>query len=300
MIPFILKANSLSLFPPNGAAITIDSTHMNFTDVVAAIKSGDYDTAVELASVPTYINRISSGRITIDDNHVNYNGTPITGYLASKMHRMFQEGVPVQHYCAFLDNLMSNPSMVSRNELYLFLEAADLPITEDGCFLAYKAVRHDFKDKHTGSFDNSPGQVLTMPRRAVNDDRNQTCSHGYHAAAFSYAKNFLAGSGDRLMVVKINPADVVSIPADYNNTKLRTCSYTVMWEVEGALDELKNKSFVNTTTNSDDNDIYPDDDNNYDDDYDNYDPTINDDEPEDVAPGKLAGYDAYGRPYYYR
>jgi hypothetical protein len=32
------------------------------------------------------------------------------------------------------------------------------------------------------------------------------------------------------MVVKINPADVVAIPADYNNAKARACKYEVVAE----------------------------------------------------------------------
>jgi hypothetical protein len=32
------------------------------------------------------------------------------------------------------------------------------------------------------------------------------------------------------MIVKINPKDVVAIPADYNNTKGRTCKYEVVAE----------------------------------------------------------------------
>jgi hypothetical protein len=32
------------------------------------------------------------------------------------------------------------------------------------------------------------------------------------------------------MILKINPADVVSIPSDYNNTKGRTCRYEVVGE----------------------------------------------------------------------
>ena len=32
------------------------------------------------------------------------------------------------------------------------------------------------------------------------------------------------------MIVKINPADVVAIPSDYNNTKGRTCRYEVVSE----------------------------------------------------------------------
>jgi len=244
MIPFILKSNSVTMFPPSKAPLTVDASHINFAAVVEAIKAGDFDLAVELGTPKNYLRTVTSGDVTITDDAITYKGTPITGYLANKLLAFFRDGLPVQHYCLFLSNLMANPSMTSRNELYLFLEAADLPITDDGCFLAYKAVRSDFKDKHSGKYDNSPGITHTMPRHDVDDNRNQTCSYGFHAAAYDYARNFMSSKGDKLVAVKINPADVVSVPADYNNQKLRTCKYTILFEVPDASDVFKDRHYV--------------------------------------------------------
>ena len=241
MYPFIIKSNSLSLFPAGQAPILIDSEHVNYQAVVEALRSRDFDLALELASVKTYFGSISGGHVTVDERGVFYKGNELTSYLADKLHQFFKEGLPVKHYCEFLSNLMSNPSMTSRKELYLFLEAADLPVTEDGCFLAYKAVRGDFRDKHTGKFDNSPGTTHAMDRADVDDNRDETCSYGFHAAAYEYAKRFMS-SGDKLVAVKINPAHVVSVPSDYNNQKLRTCAYTVMFEIPEAADIFKGQA----------------------------------------------------------
>ena len=242
MIPFILKSNSVSLFPPANAPVVIDASHINFHAVVDAIKAGNFDEALELASVQTFMSKVSKGAVEVGADGVTYQGQPITGYLADKMVVFFNEGLPVEHYCTFLDNLMGNPSMTSRKELFMFLEAADLPITPDGCFLAYKAVRGDFKDKHSGNFDNSPGKSHIMARHGVDDDRNVTCSYGFHAAAYEYARNFMS-QGDRMVAVKINPADVVSVPSDYANQKLRCCRYEVVFEVPDAADIFKGQSY---------------------------------------------------------
>lgn len=246
MVPFILKSDSLSMFPAGEAPVVIDVSHMNFKVVVDAIKAGDFETAIALATVKGFIETKTQGLVTINDQGVTYRGLPITGYLTEKMLTFFREGLPVEHYCKFLANLMDNPSMVSRNELYLFLEAADLPITEDGCFLAYKAVRPSFMDKHSGKFRNAPGDILSMPRHDVDDDRNRTCSFGFHAAAYEYAKGFMS-HGDKLVAVKINPADVVSVPSDYKNQKLRTCRYEVSFEVPDAGDVLKDRHYYDTS-----------------------------------------------------
>ena len=241
MIPFILKSNSVSLFPPANAPVVIDASHINFHAVVDAIKAGNFDEALELASVATFMSKVSKGAVEVGADGVTYQGQPITGYLAEKMVLFFNEGLPVEHYCRFLDNLMANPSMVSRKELYLFLEAADLPITPDGCFMAYKAVDRNLMDKHTHKFNNEPGQSHVMPRHGVDDDRNVTCSYGFHAAAYEYARNFMSGD-DRMVAVKINPADVVSVPSDYANQKLRCCRYEVVFEVPDAADIFKGQS----------------------------------------------------------
>ena len=37
--------------------------------------------------------------------------------------------------------------------------------------------------------------------------------------------------GERILVLKINPRDVVAIPSDYNNSKGRTCRYEVVDEI---------------------------------------------------------------------
>jgi hypothetical protein len=108
------------------------------------------------------------------------------------------------------------------------LEKNNLPITPDGYFLAYKKVRANYLDVHSGTMDNSPGRVVEMPRNKVDDNQNNTCSHGLHFCSEGYLKHF---GGERTVIVKINPADVVSIPNDYNQTKGRACRYEVIGEV---------------------------------------------------------------------
>jgi hypothetical protein len=123
---------------------------------------------------------------------------------------------------------MDNPSYRSVQELYGFLEKNNLPITPDGYFLAYKRVRDDYTDCHTGTMDNSIGKTVSMERNQVDDDQNNTCSQGLHFCSQGYLKHF---GGARTIIVKINPRDVVSIPTDYDNSKGRACKYQVIGEV---------------------------------------------------------------------
>jgi len=69
-----------------------------------------------------------------------------------------------------------------------------------------------------------------MDRGSVDDDRNRTCSNGLHFAAHSYAKMFGGGRG-HMMVVEVDPADVVAIPNDYANQKGRAWKLSVIAEI---------------------------------------------------------------------
>ena len=53
------------------------------------------------------------------------------------------------------------------------------------------------------------------------------------------------------MILKINPADVVSIPSDYNNSKGRACRYEVIGEIDSNPDDSREfDKPVQTTANS--------------------------------------------------
>jgi transcriptional regulator with XRE-family HTH domain len=128
----------------------------------------------------------------------------------------------------FMDRLYANPSQDAIDELYDWLNGCKLPITDDGRFVAYRRVRSDYKDCYTGTIDNSPGQIVFMKRSDVCDDRHNTCARGLHFCSGAYLPNY---PGDRIMQVVVDPADVVSIPSDYEYTKGRTWQYEVVKEI---------------------------------------------------------------------
>ena len=88
--------------------------------------------------------------------------------------------------------------------------------------------------------------VLEMRRNGVCDDANLGCSSGFHAGSYEYAKGY-ASNGGNLMIVEINPADVVSVPYDCSCQKLRTSKYKVVGHYETIdappLDEGLNTDF---------------------------------------------------------
>jgi hypothetical protein len=170
--------------------------------------------------------------------------------LATRMIGMLQDEFPIEPMVNFMENLMTNPSKRAVTELYGFLEKNNLPITPDGHFLAYKKVRNDYLDIHSGTMDNSVGKIVEMERNEVDDNKDQTCSTGLHFCSQEYLPHF-GGYESRVVIVKINPADVVSIPSDYNNAKGRACRYEVIGEVgSNPKDEVEFDKPVQSNANS--------------------------------------------------
>ena len=231
-LPMMITETNVTVIA-EGKRHAINDAHVNFARIVDLLKTPGATVAqfLDLADLDRSVKKYSNGSITVNDGVVRYKNTELHNSLTKRMLSMMREGFDVAPLAAFLENLMSNPSATAVNELYGFLESNDLPITPDGHFLAYKKVREDYKDYHTNTFDNSVGQVLEMPRNQVDDKRDNTCSTGFHFCSLEYLGAFHGGSG-RVVILKINPRDVVSIPSDYNNSKGRACIYTVVGEHE--------------------------------------------------------------------
>lgn len=249
----------------NGQPYSVDTDHANYTKIIEAIKVQDWDAFVKLIDIASSINAYATQDVQVKDGVVYYKDTPIHNSLAKRIVKFMREGLPFLPLCKFLENLMQNPSHRAVNELYDFLDAGELPITTDGCFLAYKNVRGDYKDIHSGTFDNSIGKVCEMPRNQVDEDKDRTCSSGLHFCSIKYLPHF-SDCGGHTMMVKINPADVVAIPADYNNTKGRTCKYEVVAEYT---EDWRSK--LGRGESGWDADLYDEDGNEYEDEDEDYD-----------------------------
>lgn len=207
-----------------------------FPAILEAYKEGDLERAVSLIDITESLQTYSNGLVTVENRILKFNGIAMHNAIANKILDMMDQGFKVDSLVRFMENLMQNPSMTSINELYLFLERGNLPITEDGHFLAYKRVTPDFKDIHSKTINNSIGAIVEMPRNLVNDDRMQTCAEGLHVCSLTYLQS-MGGKLDKTVIVKVNPRDVVSIPYDHNDTKARVCRYEVIEEYTGELDQ---------------------------------------------------------------
>ena len=231
-IPYLLQGKNIILVVGGTSHTISKDTHMNYGKIVDALKAKDWAALTELVEPAKAIVNFGKGYVKIENGVVFWKGTPFNNALSNRMIEMYQDGFPIDPMVRFMENLMANPSKRSVDQVYGFLEKNNLPITEDGHFLAYKKVRTDYKDIHSGTFDNSIGQVIEMDRNLVDDNPDSHCSTGLHFCSISYLGSF-GGGNDPIMIVKINPADVVSIPTDYNGAKGRCMKYEVIAEVDG-------------------------------------------------------------------
>jgi len=240
---FIFTGNTIN-FHYNGKFHTAQKDHPKFHQIKAAAMEKDYGLAESLIdNEKTILNLVIGTDLSFINSVLYYKGDVVHGVLGERILDMVDGGYDASPLILFMENLLNNPSKRAVDELYGFMEVSGLPITVDGHFLAYKSVRNDFTDKHSGTFDNSVGSTCEMIRNKVDENKDRTCAQGLHFAAHEYAKGF--GGGDDIMVVlKINPRDVVAIPSDYNNQKGRCCKYTVVSQVAREDGSLTGKSFV--------------------------------------------------------
>lgn len=231
MLSFTIGRSTISVFL-DGEFFSIDDSHANYQPLLDELRyppvDRDMDAIRGLVTIKRMIERLTVGRITVSDTEVLFEGTAIGNYMAGRMIEIMNDGIDIEPYALFMDKVMSNPATYIRDELYQWMEKAKMPITPEGNFIAFKKVRADYMDCHTGKFDNSPGNILEMDRAACDANRHNHCSSGFHFCSPGYLSKF---GGQRVVAVEIDPSDVTSIPSDYKYTKGRTCRYTVVSEL---------------------------------------------------------------------
>lgn len=264
-IPYTISDNAITMMI-DGKTYVVNRADSRFADVRNAIRNEQFDTIPTLLDLKGKLVSQSNGGLYLINGVLHSDKYVIPALLASRIVAMLKEGFNCDPLFKFLENLMSNPGLNHRSEsvnrsvideLYGFIEASNLPITADGHFLAYKMVSKEYKDLHTHSMDNSVGAVVSMPRERVDPERDNTCSRGLHFCSEAYLSSGYAYESNAVIVVlKINPRDVVTIPSDYNNAKGRACRYKIVdslkWE------ERIKPDFTSEYTEQENTDYQPD------------------------------------------
>jgi len=228
-IPYILGPNYIS-FVIDSTPYTINSSDKNYTEILDCVKKNQIEKAISYIDIPRGIKKYTAGNVEMKNNKLFKNGREISNRVVDKINEFIQGGYPSEPLMKFLDNLLENPSRRAVEELYTFLEHRKMPITPEGNFIAYKSVRPNWTDWYSGSIKNTIGTVFEMPRNEVDDDWGRSCGNGIHVGSLNYAKDFHSGEGGHLILVEINPKDVVSFSDGASEGKIRVCKYKVVGE----------------------------------------------------------------------
>jgi hypothetical protein len=217
----------------NGKPYTVAADNPALREIFLAIaEKRDENEIVAMFDRATAIKTFMRGQVEIRSGKVFYNGEPLHNVVVERIETFMRDGLPVEPLVNFLNRVMANDSQRTQESLFLFLEANRLPITEDGFFLGYKGVNDDYTDAFSGKIDNSPGATPPRFKRSeVDDDFRKLCSKGYHVGSEKYA----VGYGSKTVIVKVDPADVVSIPDGNTDWKIRVMGYTVLCDYSGHL-----------------------------------------------------------------
>lgn len=216
--PFVMKKNFISVVI-GGVPHSLNDSDPMFPKLKKALQEKEWSKVPKLVNMASTISEQSNGEVEIKKGKVFYKGREVKNSLAERMSKMVKEGKKIQHLMQFMNNLYLNPSEVARNEFYDWLTDAELPVTDSGDFLCYKSVDDNNKDQHTHSIDNSPGQVIIMPRAVADTDYGHQCSTGFHVCSKHYGLY-----GSKVMAVKVNPKYVLSAQGG----KMRVSRYEVL------------------------------------------------------------------------
>lgn len=217
----------------DGKPRTIDTSHPAYKAIVQAIHDRDIKRAYTLMEPREAIVAFSEGMVKVDNRKVFWDGNDVTNTsIGKRLVTLLLKGdkANLQRLSLFMDKMFQNPSarLVQSGRIYDFMAYSDIEIDEDGDIILYKSVRGNYMDKHSGTVNNTPGNIVRMARSFVNDDNSDLCSYGLHVCSLAYLKQCFGHLGQRVVRCKLNPKDIVSITNDYKSSKIRCCEYMVL------------------------------------------------------------------------
>ncbi len=245
-LPFNVAGNSLTFYV-KGRPYHLHKDHQNFDiarqHLLTPGTDHDAEMLVDLVDIRKGLERASFGAIQFDDETILWRGKPLTGIWVDRILAHRAAGEAFDHLWKALDKLVHNPTVTAIERLPIFLDRVGLGFLPDGRFLAFKGVQADYHSAHENTdgtrFRHLVGDAPRMPREEVDPDPNQTCSTGLHVGAPGYVRGHYSGGRYALVLVAVDPVDVVSVPTDYQGEKMRVCGYEVIEHLDQSYsDEL--------------------------------------------------------------
>jgi hypothetical protein len=238
---YITNASAIILILSTGEKIRVEKTDKNYAKILKTFELPKDEQESAVKEIINPISKISAKGFVINGDDVTYQGESLPQALKTKVISIVRDGLPIEHFEKFWERLKLNPSfhVVNETGFFDFLEYKELPITDDGYFMAYRGVANDYWSKSgdpntkviqgkvndSGQIYNGIGEVIEVVRNGVCDDRNVHCAAGsLHIGSLDYARSW----ANKVVLVKVDPMDVVSVPNDCGCQKCRVCKYEVV------------------------------------------------------------------------
>lgn len=217
----------------DGKTYSIKSGSANFIKVRTAILAEDWDAIPGLCQhgiaieefVASWSKDHPAAKFVFKDNVLYYDGDRLPPSLNKAILGWCERGTP-EPFFRFWRNANENPSHRSLTQMWDFLAKHDLAIDEDGYIIAKKSVDSGYNSTHTApngkKLNYKPGNYVAEQRNKISDDPREACDRGLHVGGSAYVNTF----SKRIILVRIHPRDVVSVPYDENSAKMRVCALT--------------------------------------------------------------------------
>lgn len=220
--------------------------HVNWDAIVAGAIADDEGIARLFDPGTTAAMRFErlTDRVSIANGKVYFDGDHVDNVITDQILRFLEADEDFMPLVNFMEKLAQNPNEHSREQLYGWMKARpSITITPDGDLIAYKGLESHADENgnplyksvysgtaivngevHEGQIPQRIGDTVEMPRSEVQFDPQVGCSTGLHAGTHSYANSY----GRIKVRVAINPRDVVSVPTEHNEQKIRVCRYVLI------------------------------------------------------------------------
>ena len=227
----------------DGQVYTITNQRPQFDTILDKLRAGDNSVVgdFDAANFAQKAFHKVTDRVNIRNGVVYLDDKPVNNTIASVIMDYLSEGndnaLPLVR---FMERLEANPSHRSRDQFWRFIQANGIHVDDEGYAVMYKGVNRTETEgvykssghgrafvngvEQNGQIHTKAGDVVTMPRREISDDPTVACHAGLHCGARSYAESFASV----LITVRVDPADVVSVPVDSSDQKVRVERYEIM------------------------------------------------------------------------
>jgi hypothetical protein len=221
---------------------TFTKEHIAYKHLIDAMKEDNIEKFLQYIDQRKSVFTWSNGNLKIVGDDFFYKEELLHGSLVEAMLAVIKNGDPCEKFVRFIEKIGENPSLQSVNEFLTWLGHKSFIILDNGNFLGYKSVKvwagnpikdarrrnvksGDYVDWHSSKFRNNVGDLNYMARDSVHQDKNVACSTGFHIGTLDFAQNFCGGAN--IVLCEVDPKNVVSVPIDSNNQKVRVCRYKV-------------------------------------------------------------------------